>query len=228
MNSETLIKAGEIWEYMSAIKSKSKSDAIVICCSYDLRVCDHACELVKDGISDTLVISGKSGNWTQHIWDKPEAEVFYKRAIENGVNEKQIIIETEATNFGENISYSRALIPAAKTVTFVSKPNSLLRVKLTAQAQWPEVNAIVSCPNIKFPTEVSNIIGVWGAINEMVGDIERIHKYPDKGFQVPHLLPEKIMQNWAYLIEQGFTFHLMPNKRMQTLKLSGPVSQNDP
>ncbi len=216
MNTETLIKAGEIWEYMSAIKSRSKSDAIVICCSYDLRVCDHACDLVKEGISDTLVISGKFGNWTQHIWEKPEAEVFYERAIENGIDSKQILMEREATNFGENISYSRALVPQAKTVTFISKPNSLLRVKLTAQAQWPKVNAILSCPDIKFPTEVSNIIGVWGAINEMVGDIERIHKYPDKGFQVSHLLPEKIMQNWAYLIEQGFTFHLMPNKGMQT------------
>lgn len=195
---------------MSTVKSRAKSDAIVICCSYDLRVCDHACNLVREGISDTLVISGKYGNWTQHLWGKLEAEVFYERAIENGINGKQILMEREATNFGENISYSKLLVPQARTVTFVSNPNSLLRVKLTAEANWQEVNAIVSCPEIKFPDEVSNIIGVWGAINGMVGDIERIQKYPDRGFQAPHLLPEKIMQNWAYLIDQGFTFHLMP------------------
>lgn len=195
---------------MSTVKSRAKSDAIVICCSYDLRVCDHACNLVREGISDTLVISGKYGNWTQHLWGKLEAEVFYERAIENGINGKQILMEREATNFGENISYSKLLVPQARTVTFVSNPNSLLRVKLTAEANWQEVNAIVSCPEIKFPDEVSNIIGVWGVINEMVGDIERIQKYPDRGFQAPHLLPEKIMQNWAYLIDQGFTFHLMP------------------
>lgn len=189
-----------------------KSDAIVICCSYDLRVCDHACDLLKEGISDTLVISGKSGNWTKHLWTHLEAEVFCERALENGINEKQILVDLEATNFGENISYSKALIPNAKTVTFVSKPNSLLRVKLTVEENWPEVNAIMSCPDFRFPTEVSNIIGVWGAINEMVGDVERIQKYPDLGFQVPHLLPEKIMQNWTFLIEQGFTAHLMPNK----------------
>lgn len=108
-------------------------------------------------------------------------------------------MEREATNFGENISYSKLLVPQARTVTFVSNPNSLLRVKLTAEANWQEVNAIVSCPEIKFPDEVSNIIGVWGAINGMVGDIERIQKYPDRGFQAPHLLPEKIMQNWHIL-----------------------------
>ncbi len=211
MNSETLIKAGEIWDYMSAIKSRSPSDAIVICCSYDLRVCDHACDLLKDGIADTLIISGKFGNWTKHLWEKPEAEVFYERAIENGIDDKQVLMETEATNFGENIAYARALIPQAKTVTFVSKPNSLLRVKLTAEIQWPEINSIVSCPDIRFPAEVSNVIGIWGLINEMVGDIDRIQKYPERGFQAPHRLPEKIIHNWKYLIDQGFTYHLLPD-----------------
>ena len=46
------MRAGEIWDYLSAMKSRSASDAIVICCSYDLRVCDHACDLIKDGVSD--------------------------------------------------------------------------------------------------------------------------------------------------------------------------------
>ena len=215
MTTETLTKAAEIWEYMSAFKSRSKSDAIVVCCSYDLRVCDHACDLVKEGVSDVLVISGKFGNWTQHIWNKPEAEVFYERAIENRIQGEQILIETEASNFGENITYSRRLIPEAETVTFVSKPNSLLRVKLTAEAQWPEVKAIVSSPDIRFPSEVSNFIGVLGVINEMVGDIERIQKYPDLGFQASYRLPEKILQHWAYLIEQGFTAHLMPDKQKE-------------
>lgn len=213
MNTETLKRAGEIWDYMSAVKSRARSDAIVICCSYDLRVCDHACDLIKEGISDSLVISGKYGNWTKHLWGMLEAEVFYERAIENGINAKQILVEPEATNFGENISYSKLLVPGARTVTFVSKPNSLLRVKLTAEAIWPEVNAIVSAPDIKFPDEVSNIIGVWGVIHEMVGDIDRIQKYPELGFQVSHSLPEKIMQNWEYLIDQGFTSHLTPDEQ---------------
>ncbi len=210
--TKTLMKAGEIWEYMSALKSCRKSDAIVICCSYDLRVCDHACDLVKDGISETLVISGKFGNWTQHVWEKTEAEIFYERAIKNGISENQILMEQEATSFGENICYSKALIPHASTVTFTSKPNSLLRLKLSAEARWPEVNSIVSCPDIIFPTEVSNIIGIWGVINEMVGDIDRILKYPEKGFQASHVLPERIMQNWGYLIDQGFTAHLLPDQ----------------
>ncbi len=167
-------------------------------------------------MSETLVISGKFGNWTRHIWNEPESQIFYDRAISNGISEAQILVEPNATNFGENISFTKLLIPQAKTVTFVSKPNSLLRVKLTVEAQWPEVNAHVSCPEIEFPGEVSNIIGVWGVINEMTGDIERIQKYPKLGYQANHLLPDNIIKNWEFLMEQGFTYHLMLSKRMQS------------
>ena len=205
--TETLQRAAEIWDYMSGFQSNGNSDAIVICCSYDLRVCDHACELLNENISDTLIISGKHGNWTQHLWEKTEAEAFYTRAMDNGVKPRQILMEQDATNFGENIRFSKALIPDAASITFVTKPNSLLRVKLTAEAQWPEAKAWVSCPDIDFPAEVSNIVGVWGVINEMVGDIERIRQYPAKGFQVEHVLPERILENYEFLVENGFNAH---------------------
>lgn len=210
MDTITIEKATEIWDYMSSFGRRCKSDAVVVCCSYDLRVCDHACDLIKFGLSDTLVLSGNTGNWTKHIWSTPEAIIFNERAISNGIDPERIILETEATNFGENISLSKALLPSARAVTFVSKPSSLLRVKLTAEAQWPEVNAYVSCPPVKFPHDISNVVGVLGVINEMVGDVERIQKYPDLGFQTPHELPGHVLEAWDYLIEQGFTEHLMP------------------
>ena len=209
--SETLRRAGEIWDYMSSFASRSRSDAIVLCCSYDLRVCDHACKLVDAGIADTLVISGRHGNWTRQLWNRPEAEVFRDRAIENGLHKEQILLETRATNFGENIRFSRALLPRVNRVTLVSKPNSLLRVKLTAAAQWPDVEAVVSGPGFRFPSEVSNVIGIWGVINEMVGDIDRIQTYPALGFQAAHRLPDRILDNHEYLVAQGYTVHRLPD-----------------
>ena len=193
------------------------SDAIVICCSYDLRVCDHACDLILKGFSNILVISGKHGDFTKHFWSTTEADVFYKRALDNGVSENQIILEQNATNFAENILFSKKLIPNAKTVTFVTKPNSLLRAKLTAEKQWPEIHANVTCPQIVFPDQICNIIGVWGVINEMVGDIDRIQKYPASGFQTVHTLPDKILHNWQYLCNHGFTIHLLPVENIKRI-----------
>lgn len=210
IDTVTIEKSTELWEYLCSFDRKAKSDAIVICCSYDLRVCDHACHLIESGFADKLVISGKTGNWTKHIWSSPEAIIFQQRALSNGIDDGCIILETEATNFGENISLSKKMLPDAKTVTFVSKPNALLRVKLTAETQWPEISSHVSCPSLSFPQQVSNVVGMLGVINEMVGDIERIQKYPALGYQAPHELPEHIIQAWHYLIEQGFTDHLMP------------------
>ena len=209
MHAQTIKKAREIWSYLSAENTSERCDAVVVCCSYDLRVCDHACSMIKAGLSDTMIISGCRGNWTKHLWHQPEAEIFFERALKNGMSEDRIFLEKSATNFGENIQFSRRFIPDAKIVTFVSKPNSLLRVKLTAQARWPEIRSLVSAPAIEFPGEVSNIIGVWGAIHEMVGDIERIQKYPELGYQVEHELPDHIVENWQYLIDSGFTAHMM-------------------
>jgi hypothetical protein len=89
-------------------------------------------------------------------------------------------------------------------VTFVSKPNSLLRVKLTAEAQWHEITSYVIGPDLSFPQRVSGVVEIKGVVNEMVGDIERIQNYPDSGYQVSHELPERI------LIEQGLADHLLP------------------
>jgi uncharacterized SAM-binding protein YcdF (DUF218 family) len=210
MDTATIKKSAELWQYLCSFDQNVKTDAIVICCSYDLRVCDHACHLIKSGFSDKLVISGSTGNWTKHIWSSPEAVIFKKRALANGIDESCIILETEATNFGENITFAKKLLPDVNTVTFISKPNALLRVKLTAEIQWPEITAYVSCPPLSFPQQVSNVVGILGVINEMVGDIERVQKYPALGYQASHELPEPIIQAWHYLIDQGFTDHLMP------------------
>ena len=219
MDTLTIKKSTVLWNYMSSFDQQLKSDAVVVCCSYDLRVCDHACHLIKSGISDKLILSGNTGNWTKYIWSIPEATIFKERAISNGIDPESIIVETAATNFGENISFSKALLPNIKIVTFVSKPSALLRVKLTAECQWPEIQAYVSCPPVKFPHEISNIVGVLGVINEMVGDIDRVQKYPSLGFQVPHKLPDHILDAWNYLKEQGFTEHLISNKTKTTQKI---------
>ena len=201
----------EIWSYLASVKSVDIADAVVLCCSYDLRVCEHACDLIRSGRSNKLIISGNTGNWTKHIWSKTESSIFKEHAILKGVNEHQIQVESKATNFGENIRFSKKLLPNAQRVIFVSKPNSLMRVKLTVESQWPGIQPYFSSPEIRFPEEVSNIVGVLGVINEMVGDIERIQKYPDMGFQVHHELPETIIESWKYLISQGFIEHMMPN-----------------
>ncbi|SEL34570.1 Uncharacterized SAM-binding protein YcdF, DUF218 family [Stigmatella aurantiaca] len=221
--SMTLEHARRLWDYLSSFKHQAPSELAVICCSYDLRVCDYACELLKKGLTKQLLISGNTGNWTRHLWDKPEALVFLERARANGVSEAQLLIEDRSTNFGENIAFSRQLAPQARTVTFLTKPNSVLRVALTAAVGWPGITANVDCPPIDFPDGVSNVVGILGVIDEMVGDLHRILVYPRLGFQQEHSLPSDILESWRYLINQGFKGHLLSNWPVDAV---GYTSQN--
>lgn len=208
-DSETISRAAILWNYMASFRAAGVCDAIVVCCSYDLRVCDYACGLIKSGLSRRLILSGKTGNWTRHLWSDTEAAVFKRRALENGIAEEAIQLEDRATNFGENIAFSRALVPEATAITLVTKPASVLRVKLTAEVRWPGITCRVACPDLQFPQDVSHLIGVFGIINEMVGDVERIQRYPALGFQSPHELPREVLDAWRDLMRDGFTHHLM-------------------
>jgi len=205
----TLERAGELWHFLSALRSREPADAVVVCCSYDLRVCDYACDLIKQNLAPRLVLAGKSGEWTRHLWSEPEAHVFQRRALANGIEPHQIHLEECSTNFGENIAFVRELMPQLRRVIFVTKPNSILRVVLTVPVQWPEVTAWVDSPPFSFPEEVSNIIGVFGVIHEMVGDVDRVLRYPARGFQRPHAVPETILESWQALVVEGFSRHLV-------------------
>jgi uncharacterized SAM-binding protein YcdF (DUF218 family) len=209
MRETVLDHARRLWTYMSSARTRAPSDAIVVCCSYDLRVCDYACEMLRQGIAPELVLTGKTGNWTRHLWSIPEARVFRDRALANGVDPSRVHLEEQATNFGENIAFVRRMFPGLRRVTFVTKPNSVLRVALTVPVQWPGISACVDSPPFAFPDDVSNVIGVFGVIHEMVGDVDRIIQYPARGFQVPHQLPQPVLESWNALIAAGFGQHLL-------------------
>lgn len=198
-----------LWNYLAAARSRAPSDAVVVCCSYDLRVCDYACDLIKQGLAPRLVLAGNTGHWTKFLWTEPEAHVFAERALANGVDASRIDLEDRSTNFGENIAMVRALLPDLRRVTFVTKPNSIPRVALTVPVQWPEVTAYVDSPPFEFPRDVSNVIGVFGVMHEMVGDVDRIQQYPSLGFQRPLALPADVLTSWQALITAGFGRHLL-------------------
>lgn len=137
--------------------------------------------------------------------------MFKERALANGVEAERIVVEDQAGNLGENVAFVRRLAPDISRATFVTKPNSVLRVSLTVPVQWPEITAFVDAPPLAFPDEVSNVIGLFGVIHEMVGDIDRVIQYPAEGFQVPYPVPSEIVQACTFLVSEGFDQHLLTN-----------------
>lgn len=209
MYSHVIDNAKTIWDYLKSFHNEGASDALVVCCSYDLRVCDYAVSLLKKTDTKKIIFSGNTGNWTKELWNEREATIFKARAVKLGITPENIITEENATNIGENISFSKKLLKDVKKLTYISKPNTLLRIGLTIPVHYNEIESYTSAPDFSFPEDVSNIVGVYGLINEMVGDLQRIIEYPSKGFQIKHDLPIEIIKAYKFLVNKGYTSHLM-------------------
>ena len=174
MTSTVIGHARVLWNYFASIRQEIHCSAVVVCCSYDLRVMDYAVDVLERGRTDTVVISGDRGHWTGKLWDEPESSIFHEHARDR-LNGYRVLLEQNAKNFSENIRFSLDLIRPVEEVLFMTKPNSLYRVHLTVPKVDPEIRYSVSCPVIAFPEGVSNFVGLIGLINEMVGDVDNKH-----------------------------------------------------
>ncbi|MFR0689698.1 YdcF family protein [Enterobacterales bacterium AE_CKDN230030158-1A_HGKHYDSX7] len=207
--SEAIRHAAVLWQYFSSFRARKRCEALIVCCSYDLRVCQYACDLYRQGLAPLILFSGKRGNWTEHLWSETEAQVFSRVAREYGVPESAILLEPNATNFGENVAFSRKLLGPLRSAVFLTKPNAALRLSLVVEKLWKELDFTVDGPNHTFPEGVSNVVGLYGLIEEMVGDVQRIQHYPALGFQASHKLPESVIRSYEFLVAKGFTGHLI-------------------
>jgi len=190
-----------------------KSDCILALGSHDLRVADRAAELYLEGWAPLIVMSGGLGNLTQDMWTVPEADQFAAIAIQKGVPSDAILVENQSTNTGENILLTQVLLKKKglepHSFIVVQKPYMERRSYATFKRYWPGKKLIVTSPQISFEAYPTREIPVEKVINIMVGDLQRIKLYPQKGYQVFQEIPADVWQAYEQLIASGFDGHLM-------------------
>jgi len=205
--------ASVLWHYHHVDSGPRECDLIVGLGSYDLRVADYCAELFDRGVADHLLFSGASGNWTRDRWKAAEAEVFAKRAMAAGVPREAILLEPRATHIGENLSFSRERLRAEKVsierVTLVTKPNTLRRVKACLPLHWPEPQVFLTAPPLSLSDQVTPERSLREMIHELVGDLQRILCYPEKGYAVAQPLPDVVKAAYLELMDRGFVDHLV-------------------
>jgi hypothetical protein len=197
--------ARTLWNFHAVYDEPEPDDAIVGLGSYDLRVADRCAELFLKGFAPLLVLTGKSGNWTEGLYPGTEAEAFAERCAALGVPRDAMLIEPEATNIGENIRYSAALLgDRATRVLIVTKPQTQRRALATAQKQWPGVEVRVTAPTTTFEDQPTAHHPLDRLISEMVGDVERLISYPRKGFCAEVAIPAEVDEAARFLKTRGF------------------------
>ncbi|RCS22310.1 YdcF family protein [Phyllobacterium salinisoli] len=209
MNDSIRDAAHTLWNYHLVHDELRAVDAIIGLGSYDLRVAKRAAALFQASLAPLLVFTGKSGNWTEGLYEKSEAEAFADVAMSQGVPRAAIRIEPEATNIGENIRFTRDLLgDSAKSVIIVTKPQTQRRALATVAKQWPEVEALITASLTSFEQQPTATYPLEKLIHEMVGDLKRILDYPAKGFQIPQAVPPEVVAAYDFLVEHGFDEHL--------------------
>lgn len=215
--AEDIIQARILLKAQTIRDPLSRSDAIVVLCSYDTRVAEYAAELHREQWAPLVLFSGKEGANTQGRFSASEAEIFADIARRCGVPSEAILLEKEARNTGENVRLSRELLDArgihVKSVIAVQKPFMGLRVRATFQKVWPEVKVLVTSP----PQELEELapagMGLSEVISIVVGDFERVLEYPKLGYQTEQPVSDQARAAFAHLKRRGYTARLIRSAR---------------
>src|SRR5689334_8379556 len=212
ISEEAIALAQQLWDYHHMQHELKRSDCIFALGSHDLRVANRAAELYLQGWAPLLIFSGGLGNVTKGIWTEAEADRFAAIALNMGVPESAILVENKSTNTGENILFTQALLQERgldpHTFILVQKPYMERRSYATFKKQWPDKELLVTSPQIPFSAYANEEIPLERVINIMVGDLQRIRLYPERGFQIYQEIPDTIWQAYEQLVALGFDKHL--------------------
>lgn len=213
ITTEVMELAQQLWDYHHMQHVPERSDCIFVLGSHDLRVANRGAELYLQGWAPLLIFSGGLGNVTKGIWTETEADQFADIAIKMGVPANAILIENRSTNTGENISFTGELLHTRgldpQSFIVVQKPYMERRSYATFKKHWPHKKLLVTSPQMSFTDYPTADIPLERVIHIMVGDLQRIRLYPEKGFQIYQEIPDAIWAAYERLVALGFDQHLV-------------------
>jgi hypothetical protein len=207
----------KIWNYHQLHQEISHADAILVLCSHDTIVAERGAQLFLDGWAPLLIFSGGLGAITKHFWSEPEANQFAEIAVSLGVPRERILIENRSTNTGENVLFTRRLLAERhldpRTFIVVQKPYMERRSYATFKKVWPEKEIIVTSPRLSLDEYLERYshetLSKEDVISIMIGDLQRIHLYPRKGFQIHQDIPADVWHAYDELVKAGYDKHLI-------------------
>jgi uncharacterized SAM-binding protein YcdF (DUF218 family) len=211
----------KVWHYHRLNHDLSRADAILVLCSHDTIVAERGARLFLDGWAPLLIFSGGLGSITRRLWQEPEADQFAKIAVQMGVPHESILIENRSTNTGENILFTRRLLAERhldpRSFIVVQKPYMERRSYATFRKLWPEKHVLVTSPGVSLDEYLNSCshetLSGDDVISIMVGDLQRIRLYADRGFQIHQDIPDEVWHAYEELVKAGYDRHLVLEAR---------------
>ena len=209
--------AQTIWDYHHVNHQLAPADAILVLCSHDTVVAARGAELFLQGWAPLLIFAGGQGAITRRLWHEPEADRFAAVAIEMGVPPDRILVENRSTNTGENVLFTKQLLAEdgldPQSFIVVQKPYMERRSYATFRKVWPEKELVVTSPQVSMDDYLKgyshDTLSADDVISIMVGDLQRIRTYAEKGFQIHQDIPDEVWKAYKELVAAGYDKHLV-------------------
>jgi uncharacterized SAM-binding protein YcdF (DUF218 family) len=202
-----------IWDYHLMGHPLRPADVAIGLGSHDLGVAAAAADLYHRGLFPTLVFTGGNSPTTKNRFPRGEAVHFREHALELGVPDSAVLVEPNAANTGQNITFTRDLLVAAgivpTTVMLVSKPYMERRSFATARKLWPDIEIVCASEPLELDDYFKSIGEEKLVVDMLVGDLQRVIEYPKQGFAIAQDVPEGVHAAYESLIRDGFTSRLI-------------------
>ena len=205
-----------LWNFMHMGQQPERADVIVGFGCYDEDIPKRCAELFRRGFAPYVCFSGGLGRNTSGIWSKSEAERFAAIAMAEGVPENRIILENKSTNSAENLLFTPKVLAEAgvkaEKIIAVHKPYMEKRLWAAMQVYWPGVRAVYTSPDVTVEEHIAHAekIGMTrrGVIETIVGDVQRMELYAEKGYQARVEIPAEVRSAFDALVADGYTGQL--------------------
>ena len=157
-----------------------------------------------------------------------QAEKFARIAIEKGVPREDIYLEKESTNTGDNFRFSKRLIEKEgldiKSCIVVCKPYDEKRAYAAFKKIMPQYEVIIYSEDISCEEYYKRNGNDW--IDVLVGDIQRMKLFFEKGWQIEMDIPKEVWNAYGILVKRGYDKFILKNQQDEGEKKNIEIKLN--
>lgn len=191
---------------MPEVEAPATADAVIVLGSKYTGVPRFAGRLCARHRYPVVVFSGKRGRNTAD-WPSTEAETFERIARPFLPAATRVLLETQATNTGDNIRFSLRLLAAhgigARDVLLVQNPTMTRRALATFEIGCPGAKVTAVSPGA-YDDYLASAAGARSLFDDLVGNLQRILVYPERGWQTAQPVPEAVLSAYRLLLARGY------------------------
>lgn len=215
---EALESALEVWDYLCLDADPKAANCIFVMGGHDRGVAEHAARLYRQGLAPLVAVSGGIVNPPSMLErgadQASEAEELADVLIAGGVPRERMLLESRATNSGENFRFTDELFAerglAIDSAVIVTKPYCERRGMATARKNWPGRVTTIGAHRRSFYDYLRTRIPLERVLSMMVGEVDRLRTYGARSFITPVTVPSSVRAAAEVLRREGYTARGIP------------------